>query len=84
LLNVSRGGFLVQSPLKTRIGDVQRFRFVIETDHAFIFVLRARVAHCAPMTTDGRGAYLTGLEFLDRDNAVCHRAIEFLVSVVIH
>jgi len=82
LLNVSRGGFLVRSPLKTRVGDVQRYRFMIEAGQHYIFVLRAQVVHCAASTTDGTTAYLTGLQFLDAGTPICQRAIEHLIGVV--
>jgi hypothetical protein len=82
LLNVSRGGFLVRSPIKTRPGDVQSYRFLIETDHHYIFVLRAQVVHCSGSPSDGSTAYLTGLQFLDTSTPVCQRAIEHLMGVV--
>ncbi len=80
LLNVSRGGFLVQSPLESRIGDVRHFRFIIEGTSHYIFVLRARVSHCAATTTNGNTTYLTGLEFIDTQSPVYQRAIEVLVN----
>lgn len=44
LLNVSRDGFLVRSPMKSRIGDVYRFRFTVEGPREAIFVLSARAS----------------------------------------
>jgi|SRR5689334_14274983 len=82
LLNVSRNGFLVRSPMASRVDDVYRFRFVIEGPRDAIFVLSARVVHCAKTAVDGVTAYLTGLEFIDTSNPVCQRAIEHLVGVV--
>jgi hypothetical protein len=82
LLNVSRGGFLVRSPLKARVGDVQRYRFLIETEHHYIFVLRGQVVHCAEATTGNGTTYLTGLEFVDFGTQVWQRAIDHLVGVV--
>src|SRR5262245_39680335 len=64
LLNVSRSGFLVQSPFNARVGDVRYFRFIIEASSHYIFVLRARVAHCTATTADGITTHLTGLEFI--------------------
>jgi hypothetical protein len=82
LLNVSRAGFLVQSPSNARVGDVRYFRFIIEAKAHYIFVLRTRVAHCAVTTTDGVTTYLTGLEFLDTQSPVYQRAIDLLVDIV--
>jgi hypothetical protein len=82
LLNLSRDGFLVSSPLKTRVGAVQRYRFMIETEEHYIFVLRARVVHCGASTTDGTPSYLTDLLFLDTATDGCRRAIDRLIGVV--
>jgi hypothetical protein len=82
LLNVSRGGFLVRCSLRTRVGDVLRYRFIIEREHHYIFVLRAQVVHCAASTTDGITTYLTGLQFLDAGTPVCQRAIDHLIGIV--
>jgi PilZ domain-containing protein len=82
LLNVSRGGFLVRSPLKARVGDVQRYRFLIETEHHYIFVLRGQVVHCAEATRGSGTTYLTGLQFIDIGTPVWQRAIEHLVDAI--
>jgi hypothetical protein len=64
------------------VGDIRHFRFIIEADSHYIFVLRARVAHCAATTTDGSTTYLTGLEFVDTHSPVYLRAIDLLVNFV--
>lgn len=82
LLNVSRGGCLIRSPLGYRIGDVHRFRFIVEADRDAIFVFRARVVHCVSVPTQDEPPYLVGLEFLDTTTPVADRALEHLVVAV--
>ena len=84
LLNVSRGGFSVRAPMKSRIGDLQKYRFRVKAEHDVILVFRARVVHCAEMVTNGLTAYLTGLEFIDSSTPHYQRAIEYLVGLVEH
>src|ERR1700745_2010256 len=80
-LNISRGGFLVQSPVEARLGDVRYFRFIIEAPCHYIFVLPAGATHCAATTTNGLTSYLTGLEFIDTQSPVYQRAIDLLVDI---
>jgi hypothetical protein len=82
VLNVSRDGFLVLSPMKARIGDVHRFRFIVEGQRDAIFVLSGRVVRCAESVGSKVPGYLTGLEFIDTSNPVCQRAIAQLLSAV--
>jgi len=82
LVDVSRGGFLVRSPVTAHLGNIQRCRFRIEGKRDAIFVLRARVVHCTATIVNGAMSYLTGLEFVETDSPVYQRAIEQLIDVV--
>ena len=82
LLNISRGGFFMRSPIKYAVGDVQRFQFLAEGERDAIFVLRGRVVHCVPLVANGTTAYLIGLEFADPDTAVFQHAINYLIDVL--
>ena len=82
LVDVSRGGALVRSPMTARLGDIQRFRFRIAGERDAIFVLRARVVHCTATIVNGAMSYLTGLEFVETSSPVYQRAIEQLIDVV--
>jgi hypothetical protein len=82
LLNISRGGFFMRAPIKCAVGDVQRFQFTVDGEREAMFVLRARVVHCAPLVANGRSEYLIGLEFADADTAFFHHAITYLIDVL--
>lgn len=82
LIDVSRGGMLVRSPLTARLDDLQRYRFRIAGERDAIFVLRARVAHCTATLVNGAMSYVTGLEFVETDSPVFQRAIERLMDAV--
>jgi hypothetical protein len=59
--------------------DVQRFRFTVEGERDAMFVLSARVVHCAESAASNAMEHLTELEFIDTDNPVCQRTIGRIV-----
>jgi hypothetical protein len=82
VVDMSRGGVLVRSPMTARLGDIQRFRFRIASERDAIFVLRAQVVHCTATIVNGGMSYLTGLEFVETNSPVYQRAIEQLIDAV--
>jgi Tfp pilus assembly protein PilZ len=64
LLNVSHGGFLMRSPVAYAVDDMHKFRFTIPGEPSPI-VLRGRVRHLTPATTNGIAAYAIGVQFMD-------------------
>ena len=76
LLNLSPGGFLMQSPVEFPVGAVEEFRF---TANGIDLVLRARVVHAMTASRVDGPVYLTGLAFVD-PNADQQDAIARLVS----
>ena len=82
LLNMSRGGCLIRSPLGFRLGDGHRFRFTLEADRDALFIVRARVVHCVAVPANDDAPYLVGLEFLDTTTTVAERALDRLVAAV--
>src|SRR5438034_6961425 len=58
LLNVSEGGFYIRSSIRQVVGDIQKFRFTVESEREAIFVLRGRAVHCVPLITNGTTNYL--------------------------
>ena len=79
LLNVSHGGFLMQSPVAYAVGDMHKFRFTIPGEPN-VMVLRGRVAHLTPATTNGMAAYAIGVQFMDQQVKDCQEAIQRLVD----
>jgi Tfp pilus assembly protein PilZ len=78
LLNVSHGGFLMRSPVAYAVGDMHKFRFTVNGDCPM--VLRGRVAHITPATTNGTPAYAIGVAFMDLQATACQQAIQLLVD----
>ena len=79
LVNVSRGGFLMRSPVAYAVGDMHTFRFTIPGESDPI-VLRGRVAHLTPATTNSMAAYAIGVQFMDQHVTACQQAIDLLVT----
>ena len=79
LVNVSHGGFLMRSPVAYAAGDVHTFRFTVPGEPHPI-VLRGRVAHLTPGTTNGMAAYAIGVQFMDQQVTACQQAINLLVA----
>jgi c-di-GMP-binding flagellar brake protein YcgR len=64
LLDLSTGGFLMQSPVAFPVGAVEEFRFTTEQVD---IVLRARVVRILTASRSDGVAYMTGLKFIDLD-----------------
>ena len=64
LLDLSNGGFLMQSPVLFPVGAVEEFRF---TAGDTVLVVRARVVHAMTTSRSDGMVYLTGLEFVEPD-----------------
>jgi Tfp pilus assembly protein PilZ len=82
-LNVSHGGFLMQSPINYALGDTPTFRFTIDGQPERL-VLRGRVAHVMRVTMNDTTSYVIGVEFVDHEDAAYEQAIDVLVSAASH
>ena len=80
LLNLSLGGFLMQTPMEYQIGETHEFQFTMGQKDPI--VVRARIAHAMRVTVDHGPLFLFGLEFIDADLRGTGAAIESLVSAL--
>jgi PilZ domain-containing protein len=80
LLNLSLGGFLMQTPMQYQIGETHEFQFTMAQKDPI--VVRARIAHAMRVTVEHGPLYLFGLEFVDADASQSGPAIESLVSAL--
>jgi PilZ domain len=80
LLNLSLGGFLMQTPMQYQIGETHEFQFTMAQKDPV--VVRARIAHAMRVTVDHGPLFLFGLEFVDADVRQAQQAIESLVSAL--
>jgi len=78
LLNISEGGFLMQSPSGFPDGAIWEFRFGIENGDEL--VLRGRIAHTMRSTTSDGVSYIVGVEFVDDGSAEHARNVQRLIS----
>jgi len=80
LLNLSLGGFLMQTPKEYRVGEIHEFQFTMGRKAPL--VVRARIAHAMRATVDHKPVYLLGLEFVDRDTSTVDEPLRSLVSAL--
>jgi hypothetical protein len=80
LLNLSLGGFLMQTPMEYRVGEIHEFQFTMGDKEPLI--VRARIAHAMRATVDHEPVYLFGLEFVDRDTRTADEPMQSLVSAL--
>jgi len=80
LLNLSLGGFLMQTPMQYQIGETHEFQLTMAQKDPI--VVRARIAHAMRVTVEHGPLYLFGLEFVDADVRESKPAIESLVSAL--
>jgi hypothetical protein len=80
LLNLSLGGFLMQTPMQYQIGETHEFQFTMGQNDPIVVL--ARIAHAMRVTVDHGPLYLFGLEFVDVDVRGSAAAIESLVSAL--
>ena len=76
LLNLSAGGFLMQTPIELAVGAVEGFR--LTTSLGAAIAVRARVVRALRVGAGDGASYVIGLEFVDRQN----RAINDLVALL--
>ena len=74
LLNVSLGGFLMQTPHQYQVGETHEFQLTMKDQEPF--VVRARVAHVMRATVEHQALFLFGMEFVHTDQ----QAIEALLA----
>ena len=74
LVNVSRGGFLMQTPIKYGLGAIHEFHFTKGDDDPI--ALRARIVRGG----GSAGQYQFGLEFVERGTSPCEEGIESLIA----
>ena len=81
LLELSQGGFSMQTTSDFPVGAIHAFRFTSSNRPAI--VLHARIVHIL-RTSGGGGAvsYVIGLEFADRSRPDVEQAIKTLVSIL--
>jgi PilZ domain-containing protein len=65
LLNLSTGGFLMQSPVPFAVGAIDEFRFA--SDGAADVIVSARVAHATMVVRDDGPVHVIGVRFVDLD-----------------
>lgn len=82
LLNLSRGGFMVQAPYQFTIGETHYFSFVGADLNPI--VVHARIMHSMRASAGGVVSYVAGLEFLELHTAASEQAVEYLVGVLEH
>jgi hypothetical protein len=80
VLNLSRGGFLIQAPIEFPIGSIQQFRFRIAA--AEPITLHAQVIHARRDAGRATGPYVIGFEFADATTPTGARAIDTLMELV--
>jgi len=80
LLNVSLGGFLMQTPKQYQIGETHEFQFTMSQQDPI--VVRARIAHVMRVTVEHGPLFMFGLEFVDTDVRQSRAGIESLVSAL--
>ena len=80
LLNLSLGGFLMQTPMEYHIGEIHEFQFTMGEKEPLI--VRARIAHAMRATVEHKPLYLFGLEFVDRDTRIGDEPVQSLVSAL--
>lgn len=80
LLNLSLGGFLMQTPMEYRVGEIHEFQFTMAEKEPLI--VRARIAHAMRATVDHKPLYLFGLEFVDRDTRTVDEPVQSLMSAL--
>ena len=80
LLNLSLGGFLMQTPKEYHVGEIHEFQFTMGKKEPL--VVRARIAHAMRATVDHKPVYLLGLEFVDRDTSAGDEPLQSLVSAL--
>jgi hypothetical protein len=80
LLNLSLGGFLMQTPMEYHVGEIHEFQFTMGDKEPLI--LRARIAHAMRATVDHEPVYLFGLEFVDRDTRTAGEPVQSLMSAL--
>ena len=76
LLNLSAGGFLMQTPIELPVGTVEGFR--LTTSFGAAIAVRARVVRALRVGSGEGASYVLGLEFVDRQD----RAINDLVALL--
>jgi len=81
LLNVSRGGFLMRSPVPYAVDDVNKFRFTIPGEPPL--VVRGRIAHVTSAATTGAAGHIIGVEFMDMEVQGCQQAIRLLLRAAV-
>jgi len=78
LLNLSLGGFLMQTPNEYHLGETHEFQLTMaQTDP---IVVSARIAHVMRVTVEHKPLFLCGLEFVD--SSAANSRIESLLSAL--
>jgi hypothetical protein len=76
ILNVSEGGWLMQSPINYPVG--QTLEFGVTVAHKDSVLIRGRVVHTIRTTAGDVTSYVTGVEFVDRGTPGCDQALASL------
>ena len=78
LLNLSLGGFLMQTPNEYNVGETHEFQLTMaQTDP---IVVSARIAHVMRVTVEHKPLFLCGLEFID--SSAANAQIQSMVSAL--
>jgi hypothetical protein len=73
LVNISRGGFLVQADVSLNVGVTYQFRFTPAGAEAI--TVMGRITHILRVTRDKGGEYAMGGEFIDTPSADIERLV---------
>jgi hypothetical protein len=64
---ISLGGMAIQTEIPFPVGAIHEFQLTLGDESAV--VLTGRIAHCQRVGGDESGGYLSGVEFIDDDQA---------------
>jgi len=81
LLNMSEGGFLMESGEPFEVGEIYGFRFT--ADRYAPVMLRARIVHSVSTQAADVASYVTGVEFVERGTRSSEQGIANLVRLLL-
>jgi len=80
LLNVSLGGFMMQTSHQYELGETHEFQLTMRGRSPF--VVRARIAHAMRVTVEHRAMHLYGMEFVEDGTGPNEQTIQSLITAL--
>ena len=80
VLNVSLGGFMMQTSHQYGVGETHEFQLKMRGKSPF--VVRARIAHALRVTVEHRAMHLYGLEFVDEAAGPSQQTIQSWIAAL--